>query len=336
MKSLTVFESSVIGFFVGALVATYILCIDATGGHIGSILSVISLQPALGLIDVPSSAALVVDFVFFVLVYTMYAAIIGFLARKNMKTLLVIIPVVIILGLAVFYEQKNAPAASDLVASSYSAFQSLAKQAVKAAPQEYFGNEAVHDLNGDGKDDVAFLLSRTDPDRGILYYLSAALAIDAGHQGTNLVFLGNNVVPQSIAIENGIIDIPYTDSSSKTATTTRHFYAHVLDGALEQIQLPGKNDALLWGETGENGSAMIFTSCGEDNAMLLDGSSTALKAIRGEIDGMASTSASSTLVFGALVGKKHALSTKNASSSPYSTGYTVDGIADFVPGGACM
>ena len=75
----------------------------------------------------------------------------------------------------------------------------------------YFGNDAIGDLNGDGKEDVAFLLTQDTGGSGTFYYVVVALRTATGYQGTNAVLLGNRIAPQTTNIENGMIVVNYAD-----------------------------------------------------------------------------------------------------------------------------
>lgn len=79
---------------------------------------------------------------------------------------------------------------------------------VEAAPgsaakdvTRYFGNEVELDLNGDGLKDVAFLLENESGGSGTFYYAVAALKTPEGYRGTNAVFLGDRIAPQSTAVD---------------------------------------------------------------------------------------------------------------------------------------
>jgi hypothetical protein len=78
----------------------------------------------------------------------------------------------------------------------------------------YFGNEAVGDLNGDGIPDVAFLLTQTGGGSGTFYYVVAALKTPGGYQGTNAIFLGDRIAPQTTQIQNGEVIVNYADRAS--------------------------------------------------------------------------------------------------------------------------
>jgi hypothetical protein len=75
----------------------------------------------------------------------------------------------------------------------------------------YFGNDAIGDLNGDGKKDVAFLLTQDTGGSGTFYYVVVALRAATGYQGTNAVLLGDRIAPQTTNIENGMVVVNYAD-----------------------------------------------------------------------------------------------------------------------------
>lgn len=75
----------------------------------------------------------------------------------------------------------------------------------------YFGNEATGDLNGDGLDDVAFLLTQTTGGTGTFFYVVVALQTTTGYQGTNAFLLGDRIAPQTTRIENGTLVVNYAD-----------------------------------------------------------------------------------------------------------------------------
>lgn len=72
-----------------------------------------------------------------------------------------------------------------------------------------FGNEAYGDLNGDGADDVAFILTQDTGGSGTFFYVAAALHTDIGFYGTNALLLGDRIAPQSTEIHDGIITVNY-------------------------------------------------------------------------------------------------------------------------------
>jgi heat shock protein HslJ len=61
----------------------------------------------------------------------------------------------------------------------------------------FFGNELRKDLNGDGREDVAFLLTQTQGGSGTFFYLVAALNTETGYVGSQGLLLGDRIAPQT-------------------------------------------------------------------------------------------------------------------------------------------
>jgi hypothetical protein len=61
----------------------------------------------------------------------------------------------------------------------------------------YFGNETVSDLNGDGLKDIIFLLKQVTARGEEFYYIAAALNTGERYVGTNIIFLGDRIAPQT-------------------------------------------------------------------------------------------------------------------------------------------
>ena len=76
----------------------------------------------------------------------------------------------------------------------------------------YFGNEAHLDLNGDGREDVVFLLTQETGGSGTFFYVVAALNTPDGFVGSQGFFLGDRIAPQTTeARENGVVVVNYAD-----------------------------------------------------------------------------------------------------------------------------
>jgi hypothetical protein len=252
MKDFTVFESSVIGFFIGVVAATYVAFVDSTGGYLGGILNWVSWHPVsrmlLGALSITENNFLTAGFIFTVVVFSCYGLIAGIIIKKNKKAKYVIIGVAALFAVGIFFQQVEGSAQ---ISATEGAAETAAEMAAAGALyptietpvrpvhpanqilEQYFGNEVVGDLNGDGKNDVAFILSRDDKVRGTLYYLSTALAVDNGHVGTNLIYLGEKIDLESISIDHGIIGVSYFDRSSNASSTV---YAKITNGKLESVK----------------------------------------------------------------------------------------------------
>lgn len=64
----------------------------------------------------------------------------------------------------------------------------------------YFGNELKTDLDGDGDEDVAFILTQQQGGSGTFFYAVAAVNTDRGYTGTDGYLLGDRIAPQSTNI----------------------------------------------------------------------------------------------------------------------------------------
>lgn len=76
---------------------------------------------------------------------------------------------------------------------------------------KYFGNEAKGDLNGDGQEDVVFLLTQSGGGSGTFYYAVVALKTASGYQGTNAILLGDRIAPQTTEVHATDIVVNYAD-----------------------------------------------------------------------------------------------------------------------------
>lgn len=65
----------------------------------------------------------------------------------------------------------------------------------------YFGNAVNIDLNSDGLMDSAFLLQQETGGSGTFYFVVAALNTENGCLGTNAIFLGDRIAPQSTIVD---------------------------------------------------------------------------------------------------------------------------------------
>ncbi len=84
---------------------------------------------------------------------------------------------------------------------------------------DYFGDVAVGDLNNDGATDTAFLLTQNTGGSSTFYYAVAALSAPQGFIGTNGVFLGDRIAPQTTEIRNNVLIVNYADRKPNEAMT---------------------------------------------------------------------------------------------------------------------
>ncbi len=85
----------------------------------------------------------------------------------------------------------------------------------------HFGNEATGDLNGDGVPDIAFLLTQDPGGTGTFFYVVAAIKTADGYRGTDAVFLGDRVAPQTTEIRGGQLIVNYVERAAGAPMTAR-------------------------------------------------------------------------------------------------------------------
>lgn len=107
------------------------------------------------------------------------------------------------------YEEKQATAAADYKDAEFFINGQRVKlengiAETEAAPgsaskvtTRYFGNELKTDLNNDGREDIAFLLTQETGGSGIFFYAVAALNTDRGYIGSDGYLLGDRIAPQT-------------------------------------------------------------------------------------------------------------------------------------------
>lgn len=136
------------------------------------------------------------------------------------------------------YNEKQAPVATDYKNATYM----IEGQPVKlvngvaeseAAPgsaskivTRYFGNELKTDLDGDGREDVAFILTQEGGGSGVFFYGVGALNTDKGYVGTEGYLLGDRVAPQNTSLSPNprhkqVVVFNYADRAEGEPMTTR-------------------------------------------------------------------------------------------------------------------
>lgn len=145
----------------------------------------------------------------------------------NKNVLVGALSIVILIGIAFWFTQnKTVEEEIDTLAQDYiSATYELDGETItlNTGDAAYFGNETFGDFNADGREDVAFLITREVEVGQRLFYAVAALNLEEGYEGMNAVFIGNNISPQSTENGENIVIVNYgteTQVASPEAATT--------------------------------------------------------------------------------------------------------------------
>lgn len=116
------------------------------------------------------------------------------------------------------YEQKQPFAAADFKQAEYL----IDGQSTKLVGNtKFFGNELKTDLDGDGRDDVVFLITQSKGGSGTFYYVVAALNTERGYVGSEGLLLGDRIAPQTTEKGKGkIVVVNYADRAPTDPFTT--------------------------------------------------------------------------------------------------------------------
>ncbi len=236
MSKPNILETGVLGLLLGSALSAYITYLIGSGATIGRILEFVSLRPVLEHIlstygqNISNTITLSITFAFFLVVFTLYGTLIGIAIKFVTSTKYIVIALVII---TIIITGEHVIRSKRLVSSVENHdLPALVMKSRERKPEKFFGMEAYGDLSQDGKDDVAFIISRKDAERGMLYYLTSAISSTDGHEGTNLIFLGDKNKPEKIRIENQNVII---ELSSETGEKT-NLYAELIGNDLVKIE----------------------------------------------------------------------------------------------------
>jgi heat shock protein HslJ len=75
----------------------------------------------------------------------------------------------------------------------------------------YFGNEAQIDLNNDSRMDTVFLVTQETGGSGTQFYLVGSLQTESGFVGSEAVFIGDRIAPQTTEVRDGLVIVNYAD-----------------------------------------------------------------------------------------------------------------------------
>ncbi len=94
----------------------------------------------------------------------------------------------------------------------------------------YFGNDAVGDINGDGLDDIVFIITQDNGGSGIFYYAIVAINNINNYILTNPFFIGDRISPQSTEIHSDSkeIHVNFAKRNDGEAMTTQPSVGAVL------------------------------------------------------------------------------------------------------------
>lgn len=143
--------------------------------------------------------------------------------KKGLIIVLIIIALVILVSLRQ-HKKTDAPATNnaysnlsyqvegqDILLNNGVAITDIVAGSESKTTTRVFGNEVMADVNSDGMEDAAFILTSDGGGTGTFYYVAVALKTATGYTGTNAVFIGDRIAPQTTEFQNGFIVVNYAD-----------------------------------------------------------------------------------------------------------------------------
>lgn len=78
---------------------------------------------------------------------------------------------------------------------------------------DIFDYSAKGDINNDGTEDTAVLLSYDPGGSGTFFYIASAIKNGKKYKGTNAILIGDRITPQTVKVEDGKIIVNYKERS---------------------------------------------------------------------------------------------------------------------------
>jgi hypothetical protein len=139
------------------------------------------------------------------------------------KKIYILLGIAILLVIVAFWHKNSLDKNIPTFLTSYkNGTYTLENEQIKlGSTAKYFGNEVKADFNGDGVQDIAFILTSEPGGSGTFYYIALALSKEGGYEGANTIFLGDRIAPQTTEYRNGEIIVNYADRKEGEPMTTQ-------------------------------------------------------------------------------------------------------------------
>lgn len=141
--------------------------------------------------------------------------------------------------------------------------------AVSKMITESFGEPVFGDLDGDGDDDALLFLTQTLGGSGTFFFAVVAINERGEFRGTEAVFLGDRISPQTLEIRNGVAIVNYADRKPEDSMVVRPSvgkskYLLLKGKILEEVVSPGKGESVFFGYWVFGHEVRSFTPCGRN------------------------------------------------------------------------
>jgi hypothetical protein len=147
-----------------------------------------------------------------------------------------------------------------------------------------FGKPVYGDLDGDGYEDAAMVLTHQPGGSGTFYYVAAALNKNSTYRGMNGVLLGDRIAPQTIQIRNGVVAANFADRRpdepmAAPPSVGKTKYLTLKSGQLEAIEPLGQGEQVFEGWVTIGHEVRSFQPCSPKTDLWILGDSPALREI---------------------------------------------------------
>ena len=204
-----------------------------------------------------------------------------------------------------------------------------------------FGEPVYGDLNNDGVDDAVVLLVQNAGGSGTFYYAAVAVGdVDGSYVGTNAIFLGDRIAPQTLEIRNGVFIANYADRKKEEPMSARpsvgvSTYMTLLGDVLEEVPTLETGEQVSEGYITIGHEALSFRPCGEgQEEYWIMGDSPALKELRDTYNANLLDSKPYTAFFGVVVGK-YVDAPKDGFGADYAHAISIKDLVRFDRTGNC-
>ncbi len=149
------------------------------------------------------------------------------------------------------------------------------------------GAPTYGDLDGDGDEDAALLLTHDPGGSGTFTYVAAALNVDGHYQGTHAVLVGDRIIPLELEVKGSHIFVRYLDRGFKEPmsaepTVDRSVSMSLKNGQLEMLKPLSATEQIVPGWVTMGHEVRRFQPCNSPDEHWLSGTSPALAEIAAE------------------------------------------------------
>ncbi len=133
---------------------------------------------------------------------------------------------VITIAVLVFVSMQKPNATSGAADYMHATYMIEGQPVTLGGNTKYFGNELQTDLDGDGRQDTAFIVTQNNGGSGTFFYAVAALNTKDGYIGSDGYLLGDRIAPQNTTLSQnpkqvGVVVFNYADRAPTEPMSTK-------------------------------------------------------------------------------------------------------------------